>query len=260
MMAAMDGVVYRARELLQKYPDDTDVNVLTPWGVPVLAYASEKGYEEMVRLLLSHPDIDVNARKNNTAFMLAFHEKHTQCAKLLLEDPRTDLLITDNENCTPLNRLLMGGSLELLEVWIASGREMRMDEMFDYYSYHPRYLQLKEDQPLIVQLLEDFNRDPEGVRHRVRKDTGWYNERAAGFLAPVVFLSDGLVRINNVRRPNGGRKFLKIISQLPLELQMVLCYRAAGSGRSLVPNEKRESAFRELARRGFAPHPFVNNN
>jgi len=66
--------------------------------------------------------------------------------------------------------------------------------------------------------------------------------------ALVVFVSDGLLRIKRTT-PSPAARYLKIASRLPLELQMLLCFRVVGSAKEIIPGTEREAAFRELARR-----------
>ena len=48
-------------------------------------------------------------------------------------------------------------------------------------------------------------------------------------------MSDGLLVVNQaVRSPVAAARFLNIATRLPLELQMMLCYRAVGSGRVII--------------------------
>ena len=44
-------------------------------------------------------------------------------------------------------------------------------------------------------------------------------------------------------------RFFNIARQLPLELQMVLCFRKVGSGGEIISGRESEVAFKELARK-----------
>jgi len=129
----------------------------------------------------------------------------------------------------------------------------------------------------VVTLLEIFKENPMETRHTVRVELGWYDLAAAEMFALVVFVSDELLQIKdstpaarffsmakslpvlilNLKSHSpstkqadfGSRRFFSIATQLPLELQMVLCYRFAGSGKEIITGEKSEVAFKELARR-----------
>jgi len=100
----------------------------------------------------------------------------------------------------------------------------------------------------VVTLLERFKENPEEIRHTVRLEIGWYDEAAAERFAMMVFVSDGLLQIKNATTTPAAR-FFNITSQLPFELQMVLCYYVVGSDKEIIPGKESEVAFKELARR-----------
>ena len=66
--------------------------------------------------------------------------------------------------------------------------------------------------------------------------------------ALVVFFSDGLLQIRDTT-PSPAARFFIIASQLPLELEMVLCFRQVGSDKEIISGKESEVAFKELARR-----------
>jgi len=80
-------------------------------------------------------------------------------------------------------------------------------------------------------------------------ELGWYDEAAAEMFALVVFVSDGLLQIKDTATPSPAARFFKIASQLPLELQMVLCYCGARSPKEIISGKDSEVAFKGLARR-----------
>ena len=82
----------------------------------------------------------------------------------------------------------------------------------------------------------------------MRVELGLVDEQAAGIFALVVFVSDGLLQINDTSSSPAAR-FFSIAAQLPLELQMVLCFRQVGSGKEIIPGKESEVAFKELAKR-----------
>jgi len=80
-------------------------------------------------------------------------------------------------------------------------------------------------------------------------ELGCLDEQTAEMFALVVFVSDGLLQIYNTTIPSSAARYFSIASQLPLELQMVLCYRVGGSSKEIIPGKESELAFKELARR-----------
>ena len=83
----------------------------------------------------------------------------------------------------------------------------------------------------------------------MRVELGWYDELAAEMFALVVFVSDGLLQVNDTTTTTPAARFFNIASQLPLELQMVLCFRQVGSAKEIIPGNESEVAFKELAER-----------
>jgi len=82
----------------------------------------------------------------------------------------------------------------------------------------------------------------------VRVELGFVDELAAEMFALVVFFSDGLLQIRDTT-PSPAARFFIIASQLPLELEMVLCFRQVGSDKEIISGKESEVAFKELARR-----------
>jgi len=99
----------------------------------------------------------------------------------------------------------------------------------------------------IVTLLERFKENPEETRYQVRVELGLLDELAAEMFALVVFVSDGLLQFNDTTTPSPAAKFFSIATQLPLELQMVLCFRQVGSDKEIIQGKESEVAFKELA-------------
>ena len=100
----------------------------------------------------------------------------------------------------------------------------------------------------MVTLLERFKENPGETRHAVRAELGLVDEMAAEMFALVVFVSDGLLQINEMTSSPAAR-FFSIAAQLPLELQMVLCFRQVGSGKEIISGKDSEVAFKFLATR-----------
>jgi len=101
----------------------------------------------------------------------------------------------------------------------------------------------------VVTLLGRFKSDPAKTRHAMRVVLGWYDEAAAEMFALVVFVSDGLLQINDTITSAEActTRFFAIAKSLPLELQMVLCFRVVGSGKEIIPGKESEVAFKSLA-------------
>ena len=100
----------------------------------------------------------------------------------------------------------------------------------------------------MVTLLEGFKSDATKTRHGMRVKLGLLDDLAAEMFALVVFVSDGLLQIKDTAQTPEAR-FFNVVGHLPLELQMVLCFRLVGSGKEIIPGKDSEVAFKELAKR-----------
>jgi len=99
-------------------------------------------------------------------------------------------------------------------------------------------------------LLERFKKNPEEIRHQVRVELGLLDDLAAEMFALMVFVSDGLLQVKKpVDTPPPAAKFLNVATQLPLELQMVMCYCFVGSSKEIISGKDSEVAFKDLAKR-----------
>jgi len=82
----------------------------------------------------------------------------------------------------------------------------------------------------------------------VRLELGWYDDLAAEIFALVVFVSDGLLQIDDTTTtPSPAARFFNIARRLPLELQMVLCHCVVGSAKDIIQGKDSEVAFKSLA-------------
>ena len=114
----------------------------------------------------------------------------------------------------------------------------------------------KEGKTEVATLLERFKSDAAQTRYAMRVELGLLDDLAAKMFAMVVFVSDGLLQINDTTTP--AARFFTIARRFPLELQMVLCYWVLGSCKEIVPGKESEVAFRELAKRLMGSSIFTN--
>jgi len=108
----------------------------------------------------------------------------------------------------------------------------------------------KTNGPLCADLINDYEREPEHLRvfHRLRRQPGLREYFIGHLFALVVFHSDSFVVINERTAHSYTRRFFRITSQLPLDLQMVLCNRIFGSPRDIILSRDSEPGFQLLAR------------
>ena len=66
--------------------------------------ASFYGHAEVVKLLLAHPNIDVNMKNisGQTPFSIGCWQGRVTVVRVLLKDPRVDISLDDNDRRTPL--------------------------------------------------------------------------------------------------------------------------------------------------------------
>jgi len=148
------------------------------------------------------------------------------CVRLLLKDSRVLVNEPTAFGNTPLYWATYNVHLDIIRWWIASGRELDLGEPGNYKT--DAIMKAKDvAETEVVALLERFKENPVETRHQVRLELGLVNEQAAEIFAMVVFVSDGLLQITQIIQSTAAARFFSVASHLPLELQMVLCYRVA---------------------------------
>ena len=167
----------------------------------------------------------------------------------MLKDSRVKVNEPGYDGETPLWYAARYGLLDVIKWWIASGREMDLGTPGDVDRTDAIGVAKRDWRTDMWRLLERFQDYPEETRHQVRVDLGWYDDAAAEMFALVVFVSDGLLQIKDTTTPSPAARFFSIAAQLPLELQMVLCYRVVESAKEIIPGQESEVAFKELAKR-----------
>jgi len=207
----------------------------------------EESRSAVIPLLLAHPGIDVNLKdyEGQTPFMFA-SGGYVSCVREMLKDSMVKVNEPDNDGYTPLFWAAYYGNLDIIMWWIASGREIDLGKPWDVYKTDAIGVAKMNGKTEIATLLERFKSDASKTRHAMRVELGWYDEAAAEMFALVVFVSDGLLQVNSTT-PSPAARFFSIGTQLPLELQMVLCFRQVGSDKEIIPGKESEVAFKSLA-------------
>jgi len=253
MLAAIErGDAEKLSELMRQDPD-FDVNKDHGKGWTLLHVVCNKNSRsDMIPLLQAHPDINVNLRSafGNTVFEFVCLCGLTSCVRELLKDSRVAVNEPAGNGCTPLWRAAFWGHLNTIKWWVASGREMNLGKPGDIDNTDAIGAAKNQGKTEVVTLLERFKENPRETRHAMRLELGLVDALAAEMFAVVVFVSDGLLQVGNVvdSTPAAAR-FFRIVSQLPLELQMILCYRFVSSSKEIISGKDSEMAFRCLAKR-----------
>jgi len=219
-----------------------------------LHWASFGGSPDVVALILSLPGILVNETCEHgwTPFWLACFHSNCDVARVLLADPRVDVDMADDYDMTPLWRASSFGSLKLIKSFIASGRDFAWERKgkVDRASQRVTPLEIAafNCHPEVVSMLNRFFADRVGTRREISLELGMPDPLAADLFATVVFLCDGFLNLRPsfVSSPSG--RFFSIVSRLPMELQMMMCWRLCGSAKQNIQSRDAEAAFRMLVR------------
>jgi hypothetical protein len=248
-----------SQELCQMIKNQANFNVnyasmkLTQ-DVPFLGLACQKENVDIVVLLLSHPEIMINhvfyghinfsnmtVMRACTPFSMCCFLGCPKSLSLLLKDCRIKTVKVGYGYIAPLVEAAHHGKIEVVKVWISSGRKLECLE---------DALKVESKVSLsTVKLLEEFQAAPDAVRHRLRLEIGWYHETAAETFALVIFFCEKLLEVKDEEKNLNTRRFFRLLAKLPIELQMSICYKHAGIMRDVIKSEETDKAFRHLAMR-----------
>ena len=208
-------------------------------------------------LLASFPHIDMNRPSQEFGSPLHFlcikgpHRREPLPSLMkLLRDPRVraDILMIGDR--TPLMWTIKDESEEAVSLLIASGKDLAI-HMKDMNNQDALDIAHRHESSTITSWLEDYIANPAMMTMRMRHETGWAELHAAELYALVIFLCDGLLALpTSTSAENAGAtsamRFFRIATCLPMELQTILCRRAASCAGDLIPKAKSEEAFRFL--------------
>ena len=128
----------------------------------------------------------------------------------MLKDSRVKVNEQYSGGQTPLWWAAYFGYLDIIKSWIASGREMDLGKPGDVLKTDAIGVAESYDETEVVTLLERFESDAAQTRHATRVEIGWYDEVAAEMFALVVFVSDGLLQINDSKTTTPAARFFRI--------------------------------------------------
>lgn len=245
------------------------LNLQNSSGWSPLMYACYKGNDDVVATLLSQPSIDVNISSQDdgaTPLNIACFWGNVQCVRLLLEDRRTDVSKADKDGSTGLHAAASQGHLEVTKYYLATvdinsvswgqpgcSKTGVIEAAKKYFwNSYPKPAEPPES------LLAAYKADPATVRQRLRQQLGLTDQLAADVFALIIFLCDDLLvvrqspivddEVTTNRRVTSTKRLFNIVAKLPMEIQMIICYRIDGSSKCNIKTVKSEAAFRSLAR------------
>jgi len=251
LAAVLNGDAKKLAEMIRHNPG---FNANLPNGnrwTP-LHYACDRSRASaLIPLLLAHPDIDVNLKNSGgyTPFYFACGSGQLSCVREMLKDSRVKVNEPADNGGTPLWVATANNRIDVIKWWVASGREIDLGKPGDVDKTDSIGVAKMYGKTEVATLLERFKENPVETRHAVRLELGWCDEAAAEVFALAVFVSDGLLQIKDTTTTTSAARFFSIATQLPLELQMVLCYRVVGSPKEIIQGKDSEAAFKSLAER-----------
>jgi len=158
--------------------------------------ACENGDVDMVSLLLADPNIegDLFRWKGLAPLAIACEKGHLDIVELLLPDPRIDLFWTIDESTSPLARACKNGHLLVVQHLLISGGGLSTEASWKCESPAnvareaarlPKRKGEKNDDlerrrkqcPIIAELIDEYNENPEKTRLALREDFGHKGRR-----------------------------------------------------------------------------------
>jgi len=160
-------------------------------GFTLLHFAClESRRSAVIPLLLAHPGINPNLkdRYGTTPFLIACGG-HISCVLKLLQDSKVKVNEPHNNGYTPLHWAAFTGRLDVIEWWIASGRDLNFGTQGDIYTTDAIGGAREAGKTEVVTLLERFKSDPAKTRSAVRRGLGINGQYHSFFLFPHSNLS-----------------------------------------------------------------------
>jgi len=199
---------------------------------------------------------------------MACEQGRKEVVSLLLADPRIDPNRPRNDQSTPLWVASQEGHLEIVQYLLASGREINTKTRSTFNKRTAAeqgramgrkttkpanetkevFERRKINGPLCADLIDEYEHDPVAVRLRLRRQPGLREHFIGHLFALVDFHSDNSVVVNEKTADPDTRRFFRITSRLPLEIQMIVCNRIFGSPKDIILSRDSEPGFECLTR------------
>ena len=280
--AVCDRDEIAVKNLLATYP-----NIDVSWTpspeyrkTTMLHKAAMLDVPNIVDMLLKHPDTDINAMTTftvpDTPFSLACCYGCVESVKVLLRDPRLDVNrgyddLNPEDGVNPLRIAVVNGHLDIIKHWIVSDVALPINPDYDELIEaalveHSNRLIYRHGYKDIAQLLLDYKSGPQAqqrIRRKFKLQFGLLDAEASDIYALTIFLCDGLlslvdtvsvnatdtdsVGVESTKEQDNRVSFFNIVSGLPMELQMLICYQAVDVMKDNITSTASEAAFRRLA-------------
>ena len=175
--AARDGRASDVSSLLRDHPE-INVNWTNPGFYQFAALHSASRWDdvEVVKLLLAHPNINVNLQSidGQTPLSKGCENGKVSVVRVMLKDPRVDITLDDNDGRTPLWYAARDAYHEVIEWLIASARDLgdvknKKGIRRDGDDFTALEIAREEKKSEVVALLERFIANPAQTRQEIRK-------------------------------------------------------------------------------------------
>jgi ankyrin repeat protein len=237
-----------------------DVSKPNKDNVTPFSKACEKGHFEIVRLLLQNSNVDVNFpnKTQATPFFIACQTGNIEIAKMLLQSHRVRVNQPNEEGQTPLWIACDSSRSVQVVRWIFAlashvDTQARMVASNKKGSDKTAAEWAKENNlSQAAEFIEQYEKDPIGYPRHLRNTLGVFGDIAEIF-ALIVLFSDQYFKTKidapDLLESEQAKKFFLIAQKLPIELQMVLCNRAGGVARNLIPAVQTDKALKDVLKR-----------
>jgi hypothetical protein len=237
VLACTSGDLATVRRLLLHHPD-LDVNIRVKCASDCdrnsspLYQALTNGHDDVAAMLLSHPNISTRIRCPFTEI------KNARCATIrgvLLLANHPDFVFTNSvDDFTPY---LYSPDIDVMRVFVTCmkifPRDVDNKIKNETYGRHPE--QNKKELELMAKDLNKYKRDCT-IKYKLRE------RRAAALFVLIEY-----VRLELLQSPSDALShFLEIVLRLPSELQVVICLRHASCPVDVISSQLSDEAYRNL--------------
>ena len=247
--AVYDGKVEQMETLLKENPAvDVNWHYKDSTGWTPLHAACYKGHDAALGVLVAHGAIKINEKTStgDTPFLLACFEGKASCTRMLIKDPRTLLNEPDKFGHTSLKWLAHFGHDDLIADWIASGRGLDLGKEGDRFSdpFNAAKSATQDKQARVKNLLEKYKKDPARTRQQLAKEKGLVDNQAGELFVSIILICEEYFAVKAGSK--NAARFLRIVSQLPMELQMIQCRLVFGFSGGNITGQQIETAYQQL--------------